>query len=78
MVTKYEVSDGGFQGTVVLAHEYDALKAEFDALAAENAALKAKAEELRHRAFNGRQNSHNCGPFQYNALCESIISLTAG
>lgn len=62
---------------------YEALKAErdaqqkrADALAVENAELKAAAADLRRQAFNGRRNSHNCGPFQYSDLCESIIEAT--
>ncbi|HGM5047276.1 TPA: hypothetical protein ACKP2I_000053 [Serratia marcescens] len=44
--------------------------------AVENAELKAAAADLRRQAFNGRRNSHNCGPFQYSDLCESIIEAT--
>lgn len=47
-----------------------------DALAVENAELKESAADLRKQAFNGRRNSHNCGPFQYSDLCESIIEST--
>lgn len=44
-----------------------------DALAVENAAQGNALKELRSIAFNARRNSHNCGPFQYSDLCESII-----
>jgi hypothetical protein len=53
--------------------EWRAQQKRADALAVENAALKASASDLRKQAFNGRRNSHNCGPFQYSDLCESII-----
>ncbi|UPU16029.1 hypothetical protein OTAKU_00400 [Serratia phage vB_SmaM-Otaku] len=56
--------------------EYESLNAERDALAVENAELKATAADLRRKAFNGRRNSHNCGPLQYSDLCESIIEAT--
>nr|WP_314590027.1 hypothetical protein [uncultured Serratia sp.] len=54
----------------------DAQQKRADALAVENAGLKESAADLRKQAFNGRRNSHNCGPFQYSDLCESIIEST--
>ncbi|WP_421412619.1 hypothetical protein ACOMDM_13645 [Serratia plymuthica] len=54
----------------------DAQQKRADALAVENAVLKESADDLRKQAFNGRRNSHNCGPFQYSDLCESIIEST--
>ncbi|HID3459570.1 TPA: hypothetical protein ACXE2W_002224 [Serratia marcescens] len=47
-----------------------------NALAVENVELKAAVADLRRMAINGRRNSHNCGPFQYSDLCESIIEAT--
>jgi len=59
-----------------LEAERDAQQKRADALAVENAELKAAAADIRRQAFNGRRNSHNCGPFQYSDLCESIIEAT--
>ncbi|MBH1895845.1 hypothetical protein I5T96_04455 [Serratia marcescens] len=56
--------------------ERDAQQKRADALAVENQELKESAADLRKQAFNGRRNSHNCGPFQYSDLCESIIEST--
>ncbi len=54
----------------------NALEAKCAALAAENAGLKSSVAEVRRQAFNARRNSHNCGPFQYSDLCDSIIDET--
>ncbi|MFV1476104.1 hypothetical protein [Serratia marcescens] len=77
------VENQGIKTDKPLPMSYEALKAErdaqqkrADALAVENAELKAAAADLRRQAFNGRRNSHNCGPFQYSDLCESIIDAT--
>ncbi|ENG3584743.1 hypothetical protein ACOJRE_002463 [Enterobacter hormaechei] len=55
---------------------YEELEARCAALAAENAGLKSSVAEVRRQAFNARRNSHNCGPFQYSDLCDSIIDET--
>lgn len=52
------------------------LERKVEQLAAENAALKSSVAEVRRQAFNARRNSHNCGPFQYSDLCDSIIDET--
>ncbi|MFK3840093.1 hypothetical protein [Serratia sp. NPDC087055] len=54
----------------------DELAPTYEQLLAENVALKGSSSDLRRQAFNGRRNSHNCGPFQYSDLCESIIEST--
>lgn len=55
---------------------YEELEVRCTALAAENAGLKNAVAEVRRQAFNSRRNSHNCGPFQYSDLCESILDET--
>lgn len=62
--------------TVNVEGELFVSKADYDKLAAECAALKESAADIRRQAINGRRNSHNCGPFQYSDLCESIIDVT--
>ncbi|WP_346827249.1 hypothetical protein [Serratia inhibens] len=62
--------------SATLKADRDAQQKRADALAVENAALKESAADLRRQAFNGRRNSHNCGPFKYSDLCESIIEST--
>ncbi|HFE3688617.1 TPA: hypothetical protein ACF3LI_004603, partial [Enterobacter hormaechei] len=59
-----------------LATQLDVQLARSNALAAENAGLKSSVAEVRRQAFNARRNSHNCGPFQYSDLCDSIIDET--
>lgn len=75
----FETSKGGYVAHgdyATLFSELEGVKAERDALAVENAALKESSADLRRQAFNGCRNSHNCGPFQYSDLCESIIEAT--
>ncbi|WP_316376628.1 hypothetical protein [Enterobacter hormaechei] len=54
----------------------DNLEMKLAQMAAENAGLKSSVAEVRRQAFNARRNSHNCGPFQYSDLCDSIIDET--
>jgi hypothetical protein len=71
-----ETPEGGYVAHgdyATLFSELELVKAERDALAVENAALLEVIGELRRQAVYGRRNSHNCGPFQYSDLCESII-----
>ena len=55
---------------------YEELESRCAELAAENTGLKSSVAEVRRQAFNARRNSHNCGPFQYSDLCDSIIDET--
>ncbi|MBH2937735.1 hypothetical protein I5Q40_22335 [Serratia marcescens] len=76
LASSRQINAQTLQVKLTMAETIKELTDRVNALAEENAALNESAADLRRQAFNGRRNSHNCGPFQYSDLCESIIEAT--